>query len=278
MNASPGVQPLPIPLSGSEREIEILPTKSNTWVGTDRDSGGGGVSAGLDWLTMGALVPLWRSALAADRDGPDTPAEAGLERWALAVLNSATPLGPCKRHPTEWYREGTFADDGSWAVKREGRGRCAGSVIVETHGSYLKRLPDRGLSVAQTLQELLGLTGRRVDVMADSAKVEGAIRALYMALEDGDVTLPRGLAWKFEASPTGHTLYLGSRSSDEYVCIYDLRGVDRVEVRTRGESSQALLAELLAGVRARAVVGAHLDRYGRAIGSGPGRLLRRAIG
>lgn len=204
----------------------------------------------------------------------DAGAEVGLEGWIVAALGGYQVLGPSARHPTVWYRDGLFADDRSWDIQRGGRGGNAGSVVCTLRGSLLARLPDRGLASARALLDLLGLDVRRVDVMAEAPRTPGVLWELYELLRTGAVRLPRGLTFDYrDHHGRERTLYLGSTSSDEYVCLYDRRGVDRVEVRGKGQVGEDLARALLAGGDARGVVCERLRRYGPLWGTAPGRAL-----
>jgi len=115
--------------------------------------------------------------------------------------------------------------------------------------------------------------------MAEGALVPGALYALYRLLEDGSVRLPRGLGWSYDAnSKRGHTLYLGSQSSAEYVCIYDRRGVTRAEVRGHGQVAEAMVRALVESGDPRGLVVSRLDRYGAAWASAVGQSLLMALG
>ena len=279
----------------AEREIAKLPTDTNRWVG----SGEGEPAEGLDWLT-GSL----RVAAAAARpelvnrapvhvathDGKgswihpreDSPAVLPEdERAAVALMIAAMGgyqiLGPSTQHSTQWYHEGTFADDRSWSVEWSGKGRNAGSVVLTAKGRLLASLPDRGLSACRSLVSQ-GVRMRRVDVMAEGPIVPGALFELYCLLELERVRLPRGLSWSYDRNKGGHTLYLGSQSSAEYVCIYDRRGVTRAEVRGHGQVAEAMVQALLIAGDARGLVVSRLGRYGSAWASVVGESLLLALG
>jgi len=255
----------------AEREIEILPTDTNRWVGIPA---GAGVD-GLDWLTVNIPVALAGPAMAAhavgtpkggrrwvvDSAGTDTTTESAMAEAVIGLLGGYPFLGPSRKHGTVWYGTGIFGDDGSWSVQRDGKGSCQGGVIVTMKGKLLERLSDRGLSVAREVVKLGGHP-RRVDVMAEGPIPTSGLHELYELLEAERVHLPSGLTWSYQRNKVGHTLYLGSQSSEEYVCIYDRRGVLRAEVRGRGKAGEALLASLLGTEGARTVVGNHLARYG----------------
>ena len=259
----------------AERGSAILPTGTDRWVGSSPL----GVSTGLDWLTVSGQVPQLHSNIPHDTDSPDAVAEVQLERRMIGAFGGYSVLGPSTRHGTQWYREGTFGDDGSWDVQREGRGRNAGSVVMTARGTLLARLPDRGLAAATVLHDDLGLRVRRVDVMAEAPLTAGALVDLVGLLERREVRLPRGLRFSYNGNNgETHTLYLGSQASDEYVCLYDRRGVDRVEVRGRGAIAETVVALLVAGVHPRQVVASRLVRYGSVWESGPGRQILMALG
>ena len=280
----------------AERGSAILPTDTDRWVGSSE----GVLSEGLDWLT-GSLRVAPAAACpelvdrapvhVATRDGrgswihprEDSPAVLPRDEQAavtlmIAAMGGYQVLGPSTQHSTQWYHNGTFADDKSWSVEWSGKGRNAGSVVLTAKGKLLAGLSDRGLSACRSLVSQ-GVRMRRVDVMAEGPIVPGALFELYCLLELERVRLPRGLSWSYDAnSRKGHTLYLGSQSSAEYVCIYDRRGVTRAEVRGHGQVAEAMVQALLVAGDARGLVVSRLDRYGGAWASVVGESLLVALG
>lgn len=260
----------------AERGSRNLPTDTDRWVG----SSGGEPTEGLDWLTGSLSVGMIAAYPGITRDSPavDPSAELSAVASMIAAFGGYRALGPSTQHGTQWYREGTFADDKSWSVEWSGKGKNAGSVVLTLKGQLLARMPDRGLTGCRLLAAL-GVRMRRVDVMAEGPLVPGALYALYRLLEDGSVRLPRGLGWSYDAnSKRGHTLYLGSQSSAEYVCIYDRRGVTRAEVRGHGQVAEAMVRALVESGDPRALVVSRLDRYGAAWASAVGQSLLMALG
>lgn len=279
----------------TERGSAILPTDTDRWVGSSE----GVLSEGLDWLT-GSLRVAPAAACpqlvnrapvhVATRDGKgswihpreDSPAVLpGDEQAAVALMIAAMGgyqvLGPSTQHSTQWYHNGTFADDKSWSVEWSGKGRNAGSVVLTAKGKLLAGLPDRGLSACRSLVSQ-GVRVRRVDVMAEGPIVPGALFELYCLLETERARLPRGLSWSYNAnSRKGHTLYLGSESSAEYVCIYDRRGVTRAEVRGHGQVAETMVRALLESGDPRRLVVSRLGRYGGAWASVVGQSLLMAL-
>ena len=260
----------------AERGSANLPTDTDRWVG----SSSGELSEGLDWLTGSLSVGMVPAYPGLKRDTPsvDPSGELAAVASMIAAMGGYQVLGPSTQHGTQWYHEGTFADDKSWSVEWSGKGKNAGSVVLTAKGKLLERLPDRGLSACRSLiaQEV---HMRRVDVMAEGPIVPGALFELYCLLELDRVRLPRGLSWSYDAnSRKGHTLYLGSQSSAEYVCIYDRRGVTRAEVRGHGQVAEAMVSALLESGDARGLVGSRLVRYGAAWASAVGQSILMALG
>lgn len=260
----------------TERGSPILPTGTNRWVGSSPL----GVGAGLDWLTCSLAVPLLAAVagLKSDTAGCDGVGESTATQSLVNACGGYKLLGPSSQHKTQWYGQGVFADDGSWDVQRDGHGKNAGSVVLTLRGALLARLPDRGLEACRSLTAL-GVRMRRSDIMAEAPLVPGALYELYQLLRRGTFRLPRGLTfeWRDDNGRSG-SLYLGSKASAEYVCLYDRRGVDRVEVRGRGEVAEMAVRTLLESGDPRTFVSTRMARYGPVMGSVPGQALMMALG
>jgi hypothetical protein len=219
-------------------------------------------------------VPLWKSAVGGDTEGPDEAAERTLRDEIVAALGGYAALGRSTSHGTNWYRAGLHSDDNLWSLNSNGKGPVAGSVSLLLRGAFLTGLDDRGLSAARSLVAMGGRV-RRADLMADSENAPGALYAVYRLLEDRVVTLPAGLTWKWlSENGKGHTLYLGSTRSDHYVALYDKRGLDRIELRVRDEAAEAVVDAWLMTGDARGILSKALDRYGAVLARGPGAFLR----
>lgn len=113
-------------------------------------------------------------------------------------------------------------------------------VMIDAPGAACEFL---GLDNLRTMFEDAELS--RSDIAFDHAPFTPAELAQHV--RDGDIRC-RAKSYKFMESltGTGDTLYIGSRSSEQYLRAYNSRGFTRVELELKGEAARGFKAVLLA--------------------------------
>ena len=178
----------------AERGPGFLPPFSNTGVESER--------VGLSWV--GGTIQS------------DDGERVG---WDLTRrLNGPSTLTGSTAH----YRAGARADDWSWSVMWGGMGGAAGTVYTTLRQSYLERVGMDGLTLARELMRDGYLTCSRVDLAGDDVRGVGPRPREYFERRGEAWTRTQRGRWQYTEQGSGcQTLYVGSRSSDRMLRLYD---------------------------------------------------------
>jgi hypothetical protein len=166
------------------------------------------------------------------------------------------PIGPTfwdqhlRTHGEDWlqsgakhYAKGFRTRDWSIGVYWDGQGDARGTVYVEVRQGALERMPEPdALTIASTIRT------RRLDLAQDDDR--GILRPpeLYDAVREATTRTHRA-GWRLESTSYGDrtTLYVGSRSSERYLRVYDRPPVVRHELELKAELAGAVSAAWVAG-------------------------------
>lgn len=123
---------------------------------------------------------------------------------------------------TVHYRAGVRADDWSWSVMWGGMGGAVGTVYATIRQSYLERVGSDGLALARDLLRDGYLASSRVDLAGDDLRGSGPRPRWYFDRRAEAWTRTQRGRWQFTEQGSGsQTLYVGSRSSDRMLRLYD---------------------------------------------------------
>ena len=142
-----------------------------------------------------------------------------------------------------------------WSPDVTGRGAC----IVLSGGALLALRRFSQLPPDKLLPHLshLGFLATRIDFALDLYDPGITIGDIYEQIMDGRITVPTRTVTRIQAhsgSATGETLYIGSRTSERYLRIYD-KGVEqnsapsgqwlRIELEVKGKRAKLAFVDLL---------------------------------
>lgn len=102
------------------------------------------------------------------------------------------------------------------------------------------------------IYQALDMKATRVDLAADNCAfsplhlysewLQDKVRTRCQLMKDAKVGMENVRTHRWESSPTGDTLYMGSRSSTVFARCYDMRGPTRLELEFKGERAEQIAA------------------------------------
>jgi hypothetical protein len=174
--------------------------------------------------------------------------EGETDGWSwVERLQRVWPVGT-HRPFTRFYETGVVADDESWAVLWGGAGDAAGTVGVECRQRLWEALSGPG-AVKLALDVLTaGVRPSRVDLVGVDGSGRIRPRDLLADWRGGRARtrIRTGKLWEELDGRQG--LFIGSRSSDRYARLYEVRGEGGPQLRLETESKRGRAAEIGSGL------------------------------
>jgi hypothetical protein len=173
-------------------------------------------------------------------------------RAAHELLQSFAPGPSTVGRGRGFYERLLSSDDDSASVAYSGRADAKGTVLLTLPGAWWSTAPDPD-AVSRAIYERDGHVAR-LDLAADyDGPSVPTVAAIAGAISRREWVTRLRSAYEGHDLMTGkRTVYLGSKSSERRMRVYDLRGPVRVEVQTRND----VAAQLLESVAARGSVAA----------------------
>ncbi len=153
------------------------------------------------------------------------------------------PVGTHRPY-TRFYQDGVVADDESWAILWDGTGDAAGTIGVEARQRLWEALS--GPEAVKLALDLLtaGVRPSRVDLVGVDGSGRIRPRDLLAAWRDGGVRTRTRTGKLWEELDGRQGLFVGSRTSDRYVRMYEVAGWDGRQLRLETESKRGRAAAL----------------------------------